>query len=213
MKTITLTLYSFNELSKEAKQKAIENERENVHFDFIYDDAYKTVKEFNDLFNTKEGNRSWLDFSTSSIDDNVLQLKGLRLRKYILNNFGNQLFKPKFIGSLENNNIYTHKRIKSKRLSNGNVFNPYCSGVQKDNSCVLTGACYDNSILKPIYDFIEFKGDYSHITFDMLMQDCFDSLEKDIENEKEYLESDEAILETINANEYTFEANGKRNNG
>ena len=43
MKTINITLYKFEELSKEAQQKAIENEKENTFdfcLDYVIDDCY-----------------------------------------------------------------------------------------------------------------------------------------------------------------------------
>lgn len=210
MKTIEISLYKFNELSEAAQQKAIENERENVCVDFIYDDAYSTVKAFNNVFGTSEGRNSWLDVDVSNFNDAVLELQGFRLQKYLWNNFNNELFKGAFIGSLKSNEIFSHPRIKSKKLSNGKVFNPYHSGIKKDNSCVLTGMCYDDDMLQPIYDFLQ-KRDFSNCTidFESLINDCFDELRKTVENEIEYRNSDEAISEDLNDNDQDFLKSGK----
>ena len=97
MKTVKTKIYSFNELTEEAQQNAINQYRNDfLNHDFIYDDAYKTVEKFNELFGLKEGQSSWLNFSTN-FENNIEDLKGLRLQKYILNNYGNDLFKRKYL--------------------------------------------------------------------------------------------------------------------
>lgn len=214
MRTIETKAYKFDELSEEAKQTAI-NEFVNNPIDnsFIYDEAHNTVKKFHEIFGTSEGNRSWLDFNVNSVDDNLLELKGQRLRTYILNNFGDSLFTPKFIGSLKTNNYVTHKRIKSPKEVNsiGNRFNPYYSGVQKDNCCVLTGVCYDDSLLQPMYEFLEGKlrPDYDkYQDFENLINDCFESLKNDIDSEESAMMEDDYIIDHIEANEYEFTEDG-----
>lgn len=212
MKTIEIKIYKFEELSEEAQQKAIDSNRTDIDNSYIYDEAHETVKEFNRIFDTEEGNRSWLEFTTSRIDDNVLEMKGMRLRTWIINNFGDYLYTPKFIGSMDKNEVISHKRIKSKKLSNGNVFNPYYSGCQKDNCCVLTGVCYDDSILQPVYDLIEWneKADYnSYQDFESLMTDCFQNLERDLESELEAMSTDEYISDHLIDNEYDFTEEGE----
>lgn len=63
MKTIEIKLYKFNELSEEAKQKAIENYRsKGIDNQFMYDEAYATVKAFENVFQSNSRSRdSWLD--------------------------------------------------------------------------------------------------------------------------------------------------------
>jgi hypothetical protein len=220
MKTIEVKVYSFNELSEEAKNVAIENFRsQGVETSFIYDDAYQTVKKANDLFNISEGRNNWLDFNLNNIDDNILELKGLRLRKWLINNFGEQLYKHKFYTSIGDNKIINHPCVKVNKydISKGarvSSSNFYYSRIQKDNSCVLTGVCYDDDFLQPIYDFIDnykAKSDYnSYQDFENLLTKCFSSLNQSIENEVDYRNSDEAISEDLEANEYEFLKSGER---
>lgn len=209
MRTIRTKVYKFEELSEEAKSVAIERERKDLCTDFIYDEAYETVKAFNNVFGLSEGCNSWLDCNTSNIEDSILELKGFRLQKYLWNNYGSDLFKGKWIGSLKSNEIFKHKRIQSEKLSNGNVYNPYYSGVTKETNCVLTGVYYDDEILQPIYEFL-LKRDFSNctITFYNLLNDCFEAIEKAIKNEIEHRESDEAITEDLEQNGYEFTENG-----
>jgi hypothetical protein len=208
MRTIRTKVFRFNELKENAKENAIEWYKNNsLDHDFIYDDMYKVIKEFNSLFNTKEGSNSWLDYSTSHFEEDIINLKGFRLQKYIFNNYGYKLFKGEYYGSLKSNNVVYHSRIKSQKLSNGNFFNPYYSAIKKQTSCVLTGTCYDDYILKPIYDFLENRNP-GNIDFEELINDCFNEAKKVIENEIYYRSSDEYITEEIESNNYEFTAAG-----
>jgi len=206
MRTVRTKIYKFEELKKESQQIAIDHYRNNyLNNDFIYDDAYDTVKEFNSVFNTKEGRNSWLDVYTNHINDEILELKGFRLQKYIWNNYKNQLFKGKYYS------LWSKKDISYKYHKEGYpVLKVRYSKVLKQSSCVLTGMCYDDDMLQPIYDFLE-KRDFSNctITFYHLLNDCFDELRKSIENEIDYRNTDDAIIEEIEANDYEFTESGK----
>lgn len=201
-RTVRTKVYKFNELSPEAKEKAIEEvRRRGIDTGYLYDEACETVKSFHEIFGTKEGRKSWLDIKTSHLDDNLMNLKGLRLRTYIVNNYWGDIHKGKYYstpGHYDENNKYHYKFRHSK-----------CTF---ERSCPLTGICWDMSILAPIYDFIDWKlrPDYNtYMDFETLMNDCLNSLEKDLENEVEYRNSDEAITEDIEAKDYEFTRNGK----
>ena len=210
MRTIRTKIYSFEGLSKESKENAIkEIINKGIDTDYIYDDAHNTVKAFNELFNVKEGLNSWLDYNLNNIEEDIINLKGLRLQKYIYNNFSFKLFKGKYFGSLKTNKVVYHARIKSKKLSNGNVFNPYYSGIIKENCCVLTGVCYDDDMLKPIYDFLNLRV-FDNTNFADLINECFYSLKNSIEKEIDYLHTNESIIDTIIDNNYEFLSNGKQ---
>jgi len=204
MRTVRTKIYKFEELSEDAQQKAINKHREVMDNDFIYDDTHKVVEAFNDVFETKEGRNSWLDVYTDHMEENILELKGLRLQKYLWNNYKNQLFKGKYYS------LWSKKDISYKYHKNGYpVLKSRYSKVLKQNSCVLTGMCYDDDMLQPIYDFLE-KRNFSNctITFYHLINDCFDELRKTVENEIDYRNTDDAIIEEIKANDYEFTENG-----
>jgi len=219
MKTIEISLYKFDELSEAAQQKAINNERENVCVDFIYDDAYCTVKAFNNVFGTSEGRNSWLDVDTSSFEDAILELKGFRLQKYLWNNFKDTLYKRKYLKTgenrINNGDWLWHKMRRLNTIQNGEnkglIYFSYYSNIKKESkNCNLTGMCYDEDILEPIYDFLE-KRDFSNCTidFESLINDCFDELRKTVENEIEYRNSDEAICEDLSDNDQDYLKSGK----
>lgn len=211
MKTISINLYEYSELSEKAKQRAINQVRNRESNDnFFYDEAEKTVKEFEKIFPTNsKGNDSWLECNVD-IEDNIETLSGERLRKYIYNNFGKSLYKPKYVGSLKTNDFVSHKRIKSPLEVNraGNRFNPYYSAINVSDSCVLTGVCYDNDMLNPLYLFLDRKG-YLNYSFSELLKLCYSSLKKSLANEEDYRNSDAGILDIINCNDFMFDEYGK----
>lgn len=216
MHVVKTEIFDFNELSEDAKEIAINEIRNTQDNIFMYDESYKTVKEFNEVFNIKEGSRSWLDFSLDKVSNDLLQLKGLRLRTYLINNFGYWIYKKLWMKSFVSDKQIKHKRVISKEDNKGNFYNSYYSGIQKNNSCVLTGMCYDNEILKPIYDFIDnYKQDaknYDFTDFEDLIKYCFHNLKKCLDSEEEYMYSDKGVIEEINNNDYYFTKDGKRFN-
>ena len=68
MRTETINIYTFEELSEEAQENAI---AQYVPFtDNIYDEVNTTVEEFHNVFGTKEG-AGWTDVRTGHIDDDI----------------------------------------------------------------------------------------------------------------------------------------------
>ena len=209
METIELQVYSFSELSESAKRKALNDYVNREDFAYIYDDAYKTVKEFNDLFKLKEGRNSWLEYQ-HNFDDNILELKGLRLRTYLINNFEYGIRQGKYIKTIDGHRAikcFSHKNWQTRE---GKKFTHLYSKLHFDNWFALTGVCYDDNILEPIYNFIDkYRGTDSHLTIIDLLDDCFATLEKAVEREIAYLMSEEAYEEHCDANDYRFTEDGK----
>jgi hypothetical protein len=151
-RTIRTKVYKFSELSKTAQQTAIDSYRNSGMIDtsYIWDDAHGTVKKFHEIFGTEEGHRSWLDVDFSGIDDNVLELKGIRLRTYIINNYWQYLFKGKYFS------LWSKTEKSYKHYPNGYPVLKYRhSKVLFDNNCTLTGVCYDMDLLQPMYEFLD----------------------------------------------------------
>lgn len=208
MRTITKELFTFDELSEEAKEKAVNSARakdwasEDVRY--FYQEARQTVDKFHGLnLGTKLGNRSWLEVNFDYVSDNILNLKGLRLRTWVINNL--PLWKGKYY-SLWSKTEVSHKHHKEGYP----VLKSRYSKVFADTSCVLTGVCWDDSFLQPIHDFIAWKNAkaYESMDFETLVSDCFHSLAKDLQSNEEYSNSDEAIIDSIKANGIEFDIEG-----
>jgi len=208
MRTIETIAYTFNELSDNAKETAIVNYRYNADYSWIYEDALSSIKAFNNIFNTKMA-RDYFDVNTSNIDENILNLSGLRLRKYLINNFSNSLYKGKYFS------IQSKTEKSYKYYTEGfPVTKKRYSKVMKVNDCAMTGMCYDDVLLTPIYKFIEeYASDIrnnNYVTFEDLLGDCFHSLKISVEDEIEGNNTEEAIAEYFYANGYEFDENGNQ---
>jgi len=208
MRTIRIKLYKFNELSESAKEKAIEDYRNKSDYNDYSEEITESVKAVIELFNLKTG-RSWDDIRTSHIDDSILELKGVRLYKYIENNYYNDLFTPKYIGSKDRKITGKQFIFEARKDHKGNDYTMIFSKLKRNNSCPLTGVCYDNDILQPVYDFL--KKPSKDVTFEDLIRDIEGAITKCYRDNEEWVNSDEYITETIEANEYEFTKDGKLN--
>jgi len=193
MRIIETEVFEFDELSDEAKEMAITGFREDEYF--WGEDDRKTLEEFEKIFPVKVGRweygycHSYINFEMDTwVDNDVLSFTGVRLLKYLVNHYWHNLFKGKFICG-DKYPKFRHSKV---------IF---------DNSCVLTGCCLDMDILNPIYEFLK-KPD-EHTTLEELMRDCLQSWLSACDNEVEYQNSDEAIIERIEANSYEFTKDGK----
>ncbi len=211
MRTIRTKLYKFNELTEEAQENAINQFRNSERYNQDYfDEVIESVKSVCELFDLQTG-RKWTDIRVSHIEDNILELKGVRLYKYIVNNYWGSLYKPKFLGSIGDNKVIKHRMSKTNfydmnkgaRVNSSNFIH---SNIQFDNCCTLTGVCYDNDILNPVYDFLK-KPDLS-TTFEDLTQEIESAINKTFDNTETWLNSDEFIKDEIEANEFEFTEDG-----
>lgn len=215
MKTIRTKVYQFNELTEKAKEVAINWYRNSNDDGYLYsDEIIESVKAVCELFNLKTG-REWSNIRTSHIDDNIMELKGIRLYKYIVNNYWNSLFKRKYLGCIGDNRVIKHRMSKTnfydmKKGARVNSSNFIYSNIQYDNSCTLTGVCYDMDILQPVYDFLEKPN--TSTTFEDLMNEIESAISKTFQQNEDWVNSDEYITEQIEANEYDFTKDGNRFN-
>lgn len=219
MRTVCENVYKFDELSEDAKKRAIEWWLEDETFDFIYEPAGESLNEFTDLFNIKvrqydfqEHYRSEYSFE---LKDEVLELSGWRLATYIWNNYGDRLFREKYRQSWTTAKRIKHPKVKSTLKSKetgwsdksqwGEYWNVYHGGPKlEDYQCVFTGWCCDDDLLDPIYKFLNKP---TNTTFKDLLEECLTSLNKSVQDEVKGNSKDEAVADTIMAN-YEFTEDG-----
>lgn len=207
MRTVRTKVYKFSELSEQAKEKAIEWYRNGNTYDDYSREIIESAKKVAELFNLKFG-REYTDIRTSHIDDNILELKGIRLYKYLINNYYNELFTPKYIKAIDRELRCKQFICKVNTDYKGEKYTMIYSKLKRDNSCVLTGVCYDMDILQPVYDFLK-RPDKS-TTFEDLMNEIEGAISKTFSSNEELVNSDEYITDTIEANEYEFTKDGNR---
>lgn len=209
MRTIRTKVYQFSELNEKAQKTAIEKCRqqnwESGHNQIYFDEVVDTVKKVLELFGLETG-RQYDDIRYSHIDDNILELSGVRMYKYILNNYGYALFKPAYIKHINRAVNWRQFICKVGKGGNGEYTSIY-SRMRKTSDCVLTGVCYDDDILRPVYDFL--KCPRKSVTFEDLIKDIESAISKTFEDTEEWVNSDEFIREEIKANEFEFTEDGR----
>ena len=170
MRTIQVNLYKFEELSEEAKQKAIENLYEiNVYFDWwecTYDDAIRIGLRITgfDLDRNRHAKGKFL-LSANEVAQNILNEHGEQCETYKTASEFLEEWNPIFAEYMDENSEHYESYEREQEL------------IDLENDFL-------NSLLE----------DYSII----------------LQKEYEYLMSEEAIIETIEANEFEFYEDGKR---
>lgn len=199
MKTVTRNyeVYEVTELSNEARNRAYNNWLSNSCYYPYESGDNNTLYEFIRLFDLKINNYECSayshNFSFESLNDEEIdELNGLRLYKYLINNYWHHLFK--------------HKRYCHKNYFTNGVWR--LSNIFYTNECVLTGVCSDEAILEPIYNFL--KNPNKCTNFLDLMYECLDSFFSYCSKCMEDYESEENFIEECKNYNYTFLSNGVR---
>jgi len=199
MRTITKNIYSFSELSEEAREKALQSWIDDFKFeDFFLDDQKNTFKMFCQVFNASW--ESWdiyggVNYDLSDYREEVKALSGIRLIKYVWNNFKKDLYKGKYYSKYISQNPFKYIHRYSKIILN--------------RECVLTGFCFDDDILQPIYGVIDGKKINSNYNFADMIEDCMKEFIKSCESEMEYMSTQEYYSEHCEANQYEFYESGE----
>ena len=218
MRTQEITIFSFEELTPEAQQRAIEKYRNSNYNDFCGQEYEDTLKKFSSIFPVKVGNwqvnpwgYSYCDMESQASNE-VNDLSGLRLFKYLINNFGGNLYKRKYLGCLKTQDQprAPHKMIKNREISagtnKGKFYALVYSNCQTEQIYNLTGVYTDESILQPLYDFL--RAPYKNTTFADLMEECGNAWAKSFAKEIEHESSDEYISDILINNDYEFTEEG-----
>lgn len=212
MKTINLTLFSFDELSENVQKKIIERERWNVmerRVDCCASEYKASLKSFEKLTDTEacDWNVGYSGYSFDFMFDDLLyyedpydcgqdiclsDLRGKLLFRYINNNImpyitkGRYYSKGKYVDGK-----YQYKDRHSKILL-------------ENNNCPLTGVCYDQDILDPIIRYYKTWNSYPEdFSWPDLMRQCYDNFFKSWHEEYEYWADDESALrEELHNNQY-----------
>ena len=192
MKQITTTVYSFSELSQEAQEKAIEklydiNVDENFWSDCVIDDAKECGK-----------------------------LLGITVDKVYFSGFSSQgdgaCFEGSYSylkGSVKKIKSYAPKDIELHRIASA------LSAVQKNHNYKLEASvkhsghyyhsrCTDIDITKGF----DYPDENTQDEMSELLMDFMNWIYSQLEKQYEYLTSKEAIIETIQANDYGFDEDG-----
>lgn len=193
----TIEIYTIDELDEETRTQICHEHRDIIPTEHIWHEASGSVKEFVKRFSLDTG-RSWLDFRTGRYDQNVLNLKGMRLRTWIINNHWNDLHEGKYYSTsgeyIDGKYHYTHRH----------------SNIIPERTCSLTGVCYDINLLDPFWKYLDCDEDYFGYDLESLFHFSSENLRRAVLSEEEYYRSEEAILEHLQVDKVHFTKDGKR---
>ena len=205
-------VYNYNELSDKAKEVAYQEWYDRqCNIGYVWGDEFvSAINEFAKLFNLKIKDYSLSAYSYSYIDfeikdnyycnvEDIENLSGIRLYKYIYNILVNEWVKPdsKFYVNKNGKHIkYINDCSQKVYEKNGKV--RYSNIFPEDGrelyySCPLTGSFADDFYYSVIVDFMKHPYD---ITFKELLEDAFKALVKDYQADEENFFSREYFEET-----------------
>ena len=199
MNTITINLYSFNELSKEVQNKVIEKERDSKYENgdllyFFKDYCIEQAKDkgFEDII---------LQYSLSYFQGDGLSFSAQKFTK--LEELFNEVLGA---GKQKTAKLLAENCTVIMKGNNGR----YCYASKSDIDLYIEN--YTSSInVTSTNNINEVVGKVLEKLEDIYMDLC-EELERTGYADIEYETSDEAIIETIEANDYTFEENGTLRN-
>ena len=204
MRTVETKVFKFDELSEDAQQKAISNYLSTSFEYFWNEENRETLTAFENHFpvNVKDweyGYQNYINFEFTQTEE-ISELTGIRLLKYLVNHYQYILFAPKYYGKL-----IDHEKDADHPAGKEHV--KRYSKCQGERNCNLTGFWLDEEILDPIYDFL--KNPKDSITFYDLMKDCLYSWIHACNKDYEASQEDEAVSDFLTANEYEFTEDGE----
>lgn len=182
MKDVKIKLYTFDELSREAKDDVIERERKE-QYGFCFwgiqnngDEMQDTLKAFASAFDVKYkiGDDHGRPFITFTVDVNDEDESGKYLLRYLNNHY---------FAALSRRYYWKNGKSRKSRI------------MYEAGQCPLTGICWDCDILQPIFDW--FKSPDWNLSVRDLMENCFCSVLKTYEEEREFCFSNEYIEDMI----------------
>jgi len=169
MRTIETPIYNYSDLLLPENKNVLDNIVKNWDDDYFYiwDESHNSVKSFHNYFGfSSEGHRSWLDFNLNC-DDEVEELKGESLKKYLEENFNvSTIFSCcPFTGVCYDETLLTPFRdflLKQNDFENTNLKDLFNNAFYSLTECIYDEIDYRNSeesILETIesngYEFYE----------------------------------------------------------
>lgn len=203
MRTETINIYKFDELPEDVQENIIENWRNDGVFPWS-DENTDVLDAFCVIFGVRVtdwdyGYQNYINWCYEGDYDHE-ELSGLRLQRFLVNNYWGGVFKGKYY-STKGQWIGGKYHYKSKR-----------SRCQFGSCCPLTGHVIDDVILAPVIQYMldprKAGARWQSMTLTDLLYDCLRAWVYACRNDYENWLSPEAIKDDIEANEYEFYSDG-----
>ena len=201
MREMITKVYNFNELSDEAKEKAIETHR----YDFVNGWSYENWKSVKAIANacgldiiTTIYNTGFANFELENVNNynDIIVLRGRRAVAYIYNNWIRPNMNGKYYATPGKwiDGVYTYTHTRSK-----------CT---LEFSCPFTGYYIDDCLIiayKKFCECVRINPLFDVGDFVDVLSECVSEF---LQNDYNYSISDENIAELLTANNYEFLENG-----
>ena len=197
MREVTMKVYSVEELSEKALCRAYDNWSINSDYPWGNENEKSTV-EFEKVFPIQVysweygGGYDYVRFNMTC-EEEVEELEGFRLAKYIWNNYRLDIYKGKYYS-------------KGKYVDGKYSYVSRHSKIKLEKDCPLTGYYLDYDILEPIWDFLD--SPRPNVTFKDLMEECLDKWINACEGDCDSYYSKDNFIETAKDNEWEFYEDG-----
>jgi hypothetical protein len=191
-RTFVTTVYTIDELTPEAKEKACDSMRaagwaDNEHGG---EEAVESLQEAASALDFKTNSREWYGPIESCGDpreeqgyhtDPVVPMSGPRLAKWIRATYPD-------VFTVAKSTKYEKKGAET--------------------CCPFTGVCFDEAFLDPLRAFLERPNPSDDREWEDILNECVQSLERNLNVDNEYAYSSEALIESAEANGYEFTESG-----
>jgi hypothetical protein len=199
METITTTVYTFDELSDEAKDKARTWMREASDFEFYQESVIDDAKEVGKLIGinidkiyysgfSSQGDGACFEGNYSYKAGSVKAIKEYAPQDMELHRIATELYK------LQKPSFYS---LTAGVKHQGHYYHELCTNI-------------DVYVQNPALSGDDHASDEITESLKELLRDFMRWIYKQLDINYDYMMSDESIDETIKINEYTFNENGKR---
>jgi hypothetical protein len=213
MRTIEMKAYKASELDPSAFSTAYNAWLRGFDYPW-YSDVDKCRKGLLELFPGAYLDRD-NDVRTGQMEDTLLELKGKRLAAWINTNVVQALQKGKYRSMITYSDA-PHKRVKREESkATGNKWRYYRSAITFTVECPFSGMSVDCAALEPLLNYAKGSGyardgrQWASVTLEELIGECFHAIKKYVEDDIEYLSSDEMFKEDMDANEVEFDESGR----
>jgi len=199
MREVTMKVYTVEELSERALDRAYYYWRVDCDYPWCEENE-KTLLEFERVFPVKvtyweyRGGYKYVKFHMTCVDE-VADLEGFRLAKYIWNKYRHDIYKGKYYS-------------KGKCVDGKYKYVSRHSKINLEKGCPLTGYYLDYDILKPIWDFLD--SPRPNVTFRDLMEECLNGWINACSADYSNYFSLDNFIEIANANGWEFYEDGSR---
>lgn len=237
MKEITIKLYDYDELSSEAKGRALEEWRSGDVEHFWGREVIDTLGCLQEELGIEVSRWEYSSYGHdvgvirfSSYTDDQLNLAGRRAQAFLWNNFAHLIVQPRKKWYSKNrdgqvdlsgclhcydgwSNMYRKSKVFFERTYNG--------------TCPLTGVCFDNDALDPLVCFcLGMEWDekskkrvmipqskrtmWTVTTVEDVIRECVDSLLQSAQDDWDSQFTEEYFAEHARANDFMFDEDGHR---